>query len=271
MKSLADKLYERVSVLLKVPGGALSPNGELEIRSFHPAPRYAGYRLCRWVFTQIGIFIPYAMFLLPRDFHTLLEQFGFGWIQNINYSGNLQERLPEFMELPVTILTMGAFLTQFVFSFIFTFLSAKSHSYLLTDRSIRIRRGLWLHQHITLSLKNIQQVKYSQNLLQRLWGIGSLEVRTAGGGASAKNKKNDEDKSHTGELEGLIDPIELRELLNATIKEASSNKASTFVDNKSPRTPTGTDDPALNHAVNELLLACKCLRNELSDRTKGKT
>ena len=225
MNSLTDRLYIKVSRALKVPSAALDSNGEREILRFNPAPRYAGYRLCRWVFTQLSIFIPYAIFILPQELRGFLDQIGFGWIQYMNYNAGWQENMPDLLELPVKILTVGGYLFQFVLSFLFTFLSAKSQSYLLTDHSIRIRRGLWLHQQITLSLKNIQQVKFSQNLLERLWGIGSLEVRTAGGGASARNNKKNEDKSHTGELEGLLDPIALRELVNNTIKDNASGKA----------------------------------------------
>ena len=113
MKSFADTLYEKVSRALKVPATPLDPNGESVIRAFKPAPRYAGYRLCRWVFTQISIFIPYAIFLLPRDLHQFLEQIGFGWIQNLNYNSHWQENIPSLLELPVQILTVGAYLIQF--------------------------------------------------------------------------------------------------------------------------------------------------------------
>ena len=266
MNSFADPLYQQVSRWLKVPSGPLDPNDESVVRAFQPAPRYAGYRLCRWAFTQVGIFIPYALFLLPQELRGMLDQVGFGWIQYMNYNPGWQENIPAPLELPLKIITVGAYLVQLVLSFVFTFLSAKSQSYLLTDHSLRIRRGLWLHQQITLSLENIQQVKYSQNLLQRLWGIGSLEVRTAGGGATGKKKQKDEDKSHTGELEGLIDPIELRELLNETIKEASAVKRSQQPPSSSVVSNPTADFPALQQAVSELLLASQSLRDLIETR-----
>jgi membrane protein YdbS with pleckstrin-like domain len=270
MKSLADQLYESVSRTLKVPAGPLEPNGETLIRDFQPAARYAGYRLCRWVFTQLGIFIPFALILVPKELHGILEQFGFGWIQNLDYNARWQEQIPDPLELPVKILSLGAYVIQFTFSFVFTFLSAKSQSYLLTNHSLRIRRGLWVHQQITLSLINIQQVKYSQNLLERLWGIGSLEVRTAGGGAPAKKNKKNEDKSHTGELEGLIDPIALRELLNTAIKNASSISSSgrSFID--TTQLITHKETPEWNQAIHDLLLASRSLREGIAARAGDK-
>ncbi len=266
MNSLADNVYQGASRLLKVPAGSLDPNGETTIRSFKPAPRYAGYRLCRWVFTQLGLFIPYALFLLPKELHGVLDQMGLAWIEQLNFNAHWQENIPAPLELPVKVLSVGGYVIQLVLTFIFTLLSAKSQSYLLTDHSLRIRRGLWIHQQITLSLKNIQQVKFSQNLLQRLWGIGSLEVRTAGGGAKAKKSKKNEDKSHTGELEGLLDPIELRELVNTAIKDASSFKRSPVTRTESILTLPATPSPLLDQAMHELLLTCKSLRAEISAR-----
>lgn len=266
MNSLADTVYEGVSRLLKVPAGSLDPNGETTIRSFKPAPRYAGYRLCRWVFTQIGLFIPYAFFLLPKELHGFLDQIGFAWIEQLSFNPQWQENIPVSLELPVKVLSVGGYVIQLVLTFIFTLLSAKSQSYLLTDHSLRIRRGLWFHQQITLSLKNIQQVKFSQNLLQRLWGIGSLEVRTAGGGAKSKKNKKNEDKSHTGELEGLLDPIELRELVNTTIKNAPSIKRPPVTHTEPTHSLPATPAPVLDQAMHELLLACKSLREAISAR-----
>lgn len=265
MISLADNLYKGVSRLLKVPAGTLDPNGETTIRPFKPAPRYVGYRLCRWVFTQVGLFIPFAFFLLPKELHGFLDQIGFAWIERLNVNAHWQENIPAPLELPVKVLSVGGYVIQLVLTFIFTLLSAKSESYLLTDHSLRIRRGLWIHQQITLSLTNIQQVQFSQNLLQRLWGIGSLKVRTAGGGVKANNKKN-KDKSHTGELEGLLDPIELRELVNTAIKDASSFKRSPATRTESIPSLPAAPSPLLNEAIHELLLTCKSLRVEITDR-----
>ena len=267
MESLADRLYGITSRSLKVPSGPLNPNGEAVIRTFNPAPRYAGYRLCRWVFTQVGIFIPFALFLLPNEFQGFIDKIGFGWIQQMNYSSNWLEQLPDPLALPMQFLSVGGYVIQLVFSFVFTFLSAKSQSYLLTNYSLRIRRGLWVHQQITLSLKNIQQVKFSQNLLERLWGIGSLEVRTAGGGSPTKKNKKNEDQSHTGKLEGLLDPIALRELVNASIKDASLANDSAQPSKNLPRSHPTHPSPELKHAIDELLLACKSLRTDIQIRT----
>lgn len=267
MTSLADKLYDSTSKALEIPQEPLDPTGEAVIRSFKPAPRYAGYRLVRWVFTQLGVFIPFALFLVPGEIHHLFDQIGLDWIRYLDYNSQWQEKIPGPLQSPVKILLIGGYIVQLAFSFVATFLSAKSQAYLLSDRSLRIRRGLWIYKEITLSLKNIQQVKISQNILERLWGIGTVEVRTAGGGAvSTKDEKNN-DKSHTGELVGMLDPFDMRELVNTAIENASSAASKTTYPNSSAESYATARPPELQQAVQDLSLASKSLRQAIASQS----
>ena len=267
MKSLSDKLYVSTSKALEIPQEPLDPKGEAVIRAFKPAPRYAGYRLVRWVFTQLGVFIPFALFLIPREVHHFFEQFGMDWIQYMDYNSQWQEKIPGPLQNPVKIILFGGYIVQLMFSFVATFLSAKSQAYLLSDRSLRIRRGLWIYKEITLSLKNIQQVKISQNILERLWGIGTVEVRTAGGGAVSKKDEKNNDKSHTGELVGLLDPFDMRELVNTAIENASSAAATTPSPNIGAGSYATAQSPELQQAIQELSLASKSLRHAIANQS----
>ena len=55
----------------------------------------------------------------------------------------------------------------------------------LGSRSVRIRKGLWKITEATITYENVQNVKLQQGPLQRLLGISSLEIQTAGGGSRA--------------------------------------------------------------------------------------
>ena len=55
--------------------------------------------------------------------------------------------------------------------------------YVLTDRSLRIRRGIWIIHETTISFENVQNVEVRQGPLQRYFGIADVIVQTAGGGA----------------------------------------------------------------------------------------
>jgi uncharacterized membrane protein YdbT with pleckstrin-like domain len=58
--------------------------------------------------------------------------------------------------------------------------------YVFTDRSLRIRRGIWVIHETTITFENVQNVAVAQGPVQRYFGIADVIVQTAGGGASKK-------------------------------------------------------------------------------------
>lgn len=56
--------------------------------------------------------------------------------------------------------------------------------YVLTDRSLRIRRGVWSILEQTLTYANVQNIKVQQGPIERALGLSNLAVETAGGGSS---------------------------------------------------------------------------------------
>jgi len=73
--------------------------------------------------------------------------------------------------------------------------------YVLTPRSIRIRRGIWAITETTITFENIQNITVQQGPLQRYYGIASLHIRTAGGGGG-HGQHSGSDTSHLGVIEG---------------------------------------------------------------------
>jgi len=61
--------------------------------------------------------------------------------------------------------------------------------YVVTDRSLRIRRGIWVIHETTISFENVQNVEVRQGPLQRYFGIADVVVQTAGGGGAAHHGK----------------------------------------------------------------------------------
>ena len=80
--------------------------------------------------------------------------------------------------------------------------------YVLTDRSLMIREGVWNTKEITLTFANAQNVRVTQGPLERLFGYSTVEVETAGGG-SAENGMT----PHRARLPGLERPHEVRDLI----------------------------------------------------------
>jgi uncharacterized membrane protein YdbT with pleckstrin-like domain len=81
--------------------------------------------------------------------------------------------------------------------------------YVLSDRSMRIRRGIWSIYETTITFENIQNVSISQGPLQRWFGFANLIVSTAGGGGGGAEAGAS--ASHVGLLEGIDDAESLRE------------------------------------------------------------
>jgi membrane protein YdbS with pleckstrin-like domain len=57
--------------------------------------------------------------------------------------------------------------------------------YVLSDRSVRIRRGIWTITETTITFENVQDVKIDQGPIQRVYGISDIVIQTAGGGGAS--------------------------------------------------------------------------------------
>jgi membrane protein YdbS with pleckstrin-like domain len=79
--------------------------------------------------------------------------------------------------------------------------------YVLSDRSMRIRRGIWTIHETTITFENVQNVNIVQGPLQRWFGFANLSVSTAGGGSTSEVNAMG---AHSGWLEGIANAEELR-------------------------------------------------------------
>jgi hypothetical protein len=84
--------------------------------------------------------------------------------------------------------------------------------YMVTDRSLRIRHGVWKVAESTMSFANIQQVVVSQGPVQRLLGLADVKVQSAGGGSGQAHKKGDDDM-HLGLFHSVTNAPEIRDLI----------------------------------------------------------
>jgi membrane protein YdbS with pleckstrin-like domain len=87
--------------------------------------------------------------------------------------------------------------------------------YVMSDRSIRIRRGIWIIHETTITFENIQNVTVSQGPLQRWFGVATVVIQTAGGGGGGGHPSQQGGHSHMGMIEGVADAPRLRDLFLA--------------------------------------------------------
>ncbi len=95
-------------------------------------------------------------------------------------------------------------------------------TYIVTDRSLRVRQGAFIVEEMTLTYANVQNLSIEQGPVQRLFGIFDLHVQTAGGGASAGKHEGRGARAHTVILAGLEDPRAMREKLLAYVRAAQT-------------------------------------------------
>jgi len=85
--------------------------------------------------------------------------------------------------------------------------------YVISPRSLRIRRGIWVIHETTITFENIQNVEVRQGPLERHFGISNLIVHTAGGGGGGEGKSAASGGAHIGILQGIGDAQSLRDLI----------------------------------------------------------
>jgi membrane protein YdbS with pleckstrin-like domain len=94
--------------------------------------------------------------------------------------------------------------------------------YVFTDRSLRIRRGIWTIHETTITFENIQNVSVNSGPLERFFGIANVVVDTAGGGAGKQTEHKSTASGHQGMIEGIDNAADIRELILNRVRRSRS-------------------------------------------------
>jgi membrane protein YdbS with pleckstrin-like domain len=89
--------------------------------------------------------------------------------------------------------------------------------YVVSNRSLRIRRGIWLLHETTITYENIQNIRVMQGPIQRAFGIGNVLVETAGGGSAGQ--EGAATLMHRGLIEGVDNASEIRDLILSHLRK----------------------------------------------------
>lgn len=93
--------------------------------------------------------------------------------------------------------------------------------YVFSDRSMRLRRGVWVINEATITFANIQNVKVTQGPLERYFGIANVVVETAGGGG-ASTASGTSNSMHTGLIEGVAEAAQIRDAIMNHVRRNES-------------------------------------------------
>jgi uncharacterized membrane protein YdbT with pleckstrin-like domain len=199
--------------LLKVPPEPHLPAGSAETaRVFRASKRYLQLKLLKWGGGQVSTLIGLIGALV------VLHLIGTGTIE-------VPEELSEWgMDLQVLgwleIIGVVFFLAQVPFSLVPVILDWEMRWYIVTDRSLRIREGVWKVSEMTMTFDNVQEVSIRQGPIERLFGIANLRVRTAGGGGrgGAQETEGEEKSGHIGYFRGVDNAPAIRDLILERLK-----------------------------------------------------
>ena len=199
-----EALKERLLGLLRVPPEPTDPMGDVRsLRVFRAAPGYLRYRTVGWLIAQAGILTGLLVAAIP-----------------LAIVGTTSTPAAVFT-ITVTIVGLLAFTLQLAVTYFTLRLNYEMRWYKVTDRSLRIRTGVWNVSEMTMTFDNIQNITVTQGPIERFFGISDVRVTTAGGGEAAVAKKGGHSVGqnlHLGVFRGVDNPDEIRDLMLARVR-----------------------------------------------------
>lgn len=161
----------------------------------------------------------------------------------------------------VKIFSTLVYLVQLPITYAVRRLDYEMRWYMVTDRSLRLRHGVWQITESTMSFANVQQVVVSQGPLQRLLGLGDVKVKSAGGGGDEGHQRNEGDDMHTGLFHSVTNASEIRDLILERLRHFREAGLGDPDEKASLATtvPTGVSDDTLKVA-RELVDEARALR-----------
>lgn len=182
--------------LMRVPPEPAAPPGE-GTRVFRAGRNFLRYKLVSWLIAQLSASVGLV--------------FAFWFADNVGIPG-----VPREVLFALEVLGLAGFVAQLPLSLLVTVLDFEMRWYIVTDRSLRIRTGIWDIREMTMTFANIQQITVEQGPLQRLLGVADVMVRTAGGGSGATHdghQKGAAEMMHLGYFHGVNNASEVRDLI----------------------------------------------------------
>lgn len=190
----------------------------------------------------------------------------------LRFLRDLAPRTPEpvlwalYLAEAVSVIT---YLVQIPITYALRRLDYEQRWYIVTDRSLRLRSGVWTVREVTMSFANLQQITVTQDPLQRLLGLSDVRVQSAGGGApTPQDHSTGDEPSHLGFFRAVDNAEEIRNLILDRLRQFRETglgdpdepTAST------PARPVASPPDTLLHATRDLLTEARALREVLVRR-----
>lgn len=219
-----------VMPLLRVPGEPHDPAGAPgSLRVFRPARSYFNYRSAVWALSQLGAVLACVaagvwVFLVGV---AVLSNLAPGPEAHAHHPHSLASVVsPHAFGLlvkTVTAAVVAVVVLQAAFTYAVMRLDFSLRWYKVTDRSLRIREGVWNIRELTMAFANIQNISVTRGPIQRHFGVADLVVESAGGGAA----KPGEQSLHTGYFRGVENAEEIKAMMLSRLRALQSGAMAT--------------------------------------------
>lgn len=173
-----------------------------EVESFRPSPAWLDYlKLKFW----LGM-IPLGIFLVVGMVGLLIAIVA-------------EPQVGAIVGIPILVFAALVAMLLSAANYLVLHLRYDTTWYVMTSRSLRIRRGVWVLHETTITFENVQNIRIDQGPLERYVGVANLLVETAGGGGGVVSLENAHAAQsldfHRGLIEGIHNADELREKILA--------------------------------------------------------
>lgn len=237
--------------LAKVPPEPKPPAGSPgSMRVFRASPNYWKYLLVVWGLRHVAA--AFAIVVLLSTSAT------FKAANRMDPTG--ARKLPGVLHT-LELIGLGIFLVQVPFSLAATRLNYEMRWYIVTDRSLRVREGIFGVREMTLTYANVQNIAIRQGPLQRLLGIADVVVRTAGGGGATDGHGHSSEGTdggmHAGTLRAVDNAEQVRDLILDRLRRL---RDAGLGDPDDRHHAAASDASTLRDAAAELLDAARALR-----------
>lgn len=159
--------------------------------------------------------------------------------------------------------SVATFLVQIPLTYALRRLQYEQRWYIVTDRSLRLRTGIWKVQEVTMSFANLQQITVTQGPLQRLLGLADVRVKSAGGGAGVTpGHGKPDDSAHAGYFRAVDNAEEIRDLITERLRRFRESGLGDPEETRRAAAPEPSDQVSADSlaAARELLLEARALR-----------
>lgn len=235
------------------------PGSPESLRVFRASARFFRYSVLKWAIGQFFALVGLVGSAIGLGFVEFFEDHAAGAALWFRFTETLA---------PLLIVL---FVVQFLTSFSVLRLGYEMRWYMVSDRALRIRYGIYSLREQTMTVVNIQNMAVKRGPLQRLFGIADLEIRTASGGGS---DDDDEDSLNRGLLQGLDNAEEVRNLLLASLRQSRDAGLGDPDDRPAVpavpavsaevRAPGGAEGASVLAAASDLLAECRALRRTVA-------